>query len=418
MSEYDLIIKNGNIFGGGLFLQRETDMAIKDGKIVKIDKSIQAEADTVIDGTGKLVSPGFVDSHMHIDKALLADDDGTTTLEEALLRSDYKGMEKYSSMSEEDILQDILTRSSRIVEMAISHGTTCLKSTPLVNKTWGMLAHRAMVILKERYRDKINILTATPYDAAFDGEWRAAAEAGEIDFVGGYANIDFKDDGINTESDDYKSAVDRMFSLAKEYDLPIDMHCNESDAPNIDAFLYVIEKTMDMQWQDRVTCGHVTALYADGLDPDVAITATSRTAKAHVNVTTLTSCNLYLMDWKRRGTTRVGDLLTAGVNVSIGSDNIRDAFRPFGNADLVEEALLTAQVHKFSTHAELAKVFGMITYNPAFNCLLPAYGTLPGCDADLVILDAPDTTEAIIRKAKAKYVIKSGRIVARDGKVL
>lgn len=417
--KYDLIILGGNLYGGGLWVQENVDIAIKDGKIAEVGKGLDKTfAEVVIDASNKFISPGFVDAHMHIDKALLADDDDTADLLSAINHSSHTGMAKYSGKSREEIYQDIISRSSKILDMCIKNGTTTIKTNVLINPAWGCLALKAMTELKKTYGDRIDVFNVTPYMDGFTEEWEEAAERGEIDFIGGCPNIDVSP--VSGEAEytlDYKSKVDTAFALAEKYDLPIDLHCDESDRPNIDAFLYMIQKTMETQMQDRVTCGHVTGLSAIGMDPDYAATAIARCAKARVNVASMTSCNLYLMDWKRRGPTRVRELMEAGVNVCIASDNIRDPFRPFGSADLLREVLLTAQVHKYGTNAGFYRLLEMITYNPAANALIENYGTLPGCDADLVILDAPNFTEAILSQSEKLYVIKRGKVVAKEGKV-
>lgn len=417
--KYDLILRNGNIYGGGMLLQKNMDMAIKDGMIVKIDKVIEGSADTVFDISGKMISPGFIDSHMHIDKALIMNDDETKTLVTAIDRSLSVLNERFAGRSDEEIYADIMECSSEILNMCISHGTTAIKTHVMIGGVYKMLALQAMTELKARYKDQIDIYTVVPYLEEFDAEWREAAEKGWIDFIGGCPNLEFGENVDNAyENSDPKPYIDLVFDLAKTYNLPIDLHTDESDRPNIDAFLYIIEKTMENRMQGRVTASHVTALDTPGIDPVEAAVAVARCAKARVSVTSMTSCNLYLMDWGRRGPTKVRDFLDAGVSVAIASDNIQDAFRPYGNANLIEEALLTAQVHKFTTHAEFARLFEMITYNPAENILAENYGTLVGCVADIVVIDAPDTTEAILSKSKASFVFKRGKLVAKDEMVL
>lgn len=418
--KYDVLIKHGNIFGGGTWMQENTDIGILDGKIVEMKKDLdEKEAKEVIDATDKLVSPAFVDAHMHIDKALLAQNDRTTDLLSAINKSAENMSKIYPQMSEKEIYDDIMTRASKIIEMCIKNGTTALKSTVLTGSFWGMTAFKAMVDLKEKYKDACDILNVTPYSEGCEKEWEEAAAKGLIDFIGGCANIAFDEKtGACQYTKDYKKEIDKAFELAVKYDLPIDLHCDESDVPNVDAFLYMIEKTMENQMQDRVSCGHVTALSADGMDPVLADTAIARCAKARVNVASMTSCNLYLMDWKRRGPAPIMKMQEAGVNVSIASDNIRDAFRPFGDGDLIRELLLTAQVHKLGTNWQFFKLMQMITFQPAKNALLPNYGILPGCDADLVILDAPSVTEAILSQVEKDYVLKRGKVVAKAGKLM
>jgi cytosine deaminase len=394
MFQCDILIRNANILRRGEGL----DMAIKDGHIFRIGKDLPCKGvQKEINAGGKICVPGFVDSHTHIDKALIPPDSSGAGLLSAIKASD----EYITRMPEQNVLPDILARSIKVLDMAVRNGTTAIKTNVLIHPSWGTKALTAMTELKEQYRDRITLLNAVPWEKGFEKEIDAAAARGEVDFIAGYPSL----------SDDYRTDVDAIFRRALQFGLPVDIHVDESDAPQIDCFEYVLDKTIETGMQGRVTCGHVTALSAAGIDEKRAMKAVEKTARAKVNITTLTSCNLYLMDSGRRGPTRVRDFLDSGVNVAVASDNIRDPFRPFGNADLLEEALLTAQVHKLALPGQLEKVFDMITRNGAKNSLLGKYGTEEGNAADLVLLDAPGVQEALISQARKILVIKNGKII-------
>ncbi|MDR2258996.1 MAG: amidohydrolase family protein [Treponema sp.] len=392
MTRYDLLIRNANVHrqGGGL------DVAIKDGSIVQIGKNISG-AGVSVEAEGKLLSPGFVDSHTHIDKAFVPGDSSSADLISAIAA--WKRYEQ--GLSEEQIYGDILARSRRLLDMAIRSGTTAIKTNVLISPAWKLKALELMARLRDEYRDRIDILTAVPWEKSFEKELDEAASGGAVDFIAGYPTI----------SPDYRADVDAIFRKADQFGLPIDIHVDESDLPDINCFEYVLDKTIKTGMGGRVTCGHVTALSAVGMDEKRAKKAVEKTAEAQVNITTLTSCNMFLMAGNRRGPTRVKEFLDAGVNVAVASDNIRDPFRPFGNADLLEEALLTAQVHKLALPDQLKKVFDMITYNGAKNSLLHNYGIDPGAAADLVLLDAATEHEALVSQARKLLVIKRGKVV-------
>lgn len=411
--KYDLLIKNGNVYP----LNRILDVGICGGKIVDLKAGLDSSlADKVVDVSGCTVSPAFVDAHMHIDKAFTADEDDTTDLLSACIRSDKKLHEEYMGWDRQAVIDDIVERSSDVIRMCVANGTTAVKTNVSITPDIGFAALDAMDILKEKYKDYITIKTVVPAYDDFMEEWKEYARRGSIDFIGGYPNITYSSPSGNPDYTlAYKAEVDRAFELAAKYNLPVDLHCDESDSDNLSCFLYMIDMTYANKMQGRVTCSHVTGLGAKDIDEAYAADAIARAAKACVNVTTMTSCNMYLMDIGRRGPTRVKQLLDCGVNVSIASDNIRDPFRPFGNADLLEEGLLTAQLHKFGTKAGLRSIARMITIFPAENLLLENYGILPGCNADIVVLDAPDMQEAILSQVKKSYVIKNGSIVAQDG---
>ena len=403
MPHCDLLIKNGNLFdvGNGL------DLAVTDGRIAQIGPRLAWEADEVIDAAGALVLPSFVDSHTHLDKAFTMGEDDFATLQEAAGVI----LARQGELSHEALIEDIKARSRQVLEREVAHGSCTVKSHVMVCPQWGMASLEAINQLKEEYRGRLDILNIVQWDAAYDSEFDAAARAGEIDFIAGYPLF----------TPDPMGCIDKVFSLAAKYDLPLDLHIDESDNPNIDCFLKVLAKTEEYRLQGRVTCGHITALSA--VDDDLAHRAIEQCARAQVHVITLPSCNMYLMGRNdhqpiRRGVTRVDELLRAGVNVSVASDNIRDPYRPFGNGDLLEEALFAAQVLQYGTRQQLEETLRMVTTRPARNALLSDYGLAEGCRADLMILDAPTAREAVISGAQRLYVFKQGRLTAQNGHVI
>lgn len=403
MPRCDLLIQQANLFDVGTGL----DLAVTDGRITQVGPRLDLEAGTVIDAAGKLVIPAFVDSHTHLDKAFTVGEDDFATLQEAAGVI----LQRQGELSREALMEDIKARSRQVLEREIAHGTGTIKSHVMVCAQWGMASMAAINQLKEEYRGRIDILNIVQWDAAYDAEFDAAARAGEIDFIAGYPLF----------TPDPMGCIDKLFELAAKYNLPLDLHIDESDNPNIDCFLRVLAKTEAYGLQGRVTCGHVCALSA--VDDDLARRAIEQCARAQVNVITLPSCNMYLMGRNdhqpvRRGVTRVDELLRAGVNVSVASDNIRDPYRPFGNGDLLEEALFAAQVLQYGTRQQLEETLRMVTSRPARNALLSGYGLAEGCRADLVVLDAPTAREAVISGAQRLYVFKGGRLVARDGKTV
>lgn len=377
MAMYDIIIRNGNVYGGGLTLLKGMDMAISDGRVIMVDRSINASAATEIDASGKLVSPAFIEPHIHMDAI------------------DYDSIEEYKK------------KAGALIDEYIANGVTTIRATIFIGREPDVSVLYAMAWLKTEYKDRADIKLVAPYAELPDNAWHKAAAEGIIDYVGGVVT-----------PDNYKQEADLIFAKAEEYDLPIEIHCDKHDMPDVNAFLYIIEKTMQTQQQRRVTCDHVTALDALGLDKDVAADAIVRCARAQVYVTTTTSSDMYSSQFKRRGPTRVRELLDSGVGVSIGLDGCRDSECPFGNANPLEEAQVTANIHKFANNADFAMVYEMISTQPALALGMDEYGTAPGSNADIVVLDAPDMTEAILSKSASLYVIKEGKIVAENGTVI
>lgn len=402
---FDMLITGGNLFYKDATVEIGKDISIKDGRIVQVSEDIdRTSAKTVIDAEGKLIVPTFMDTHMHIDKAFTMKDDDTLSLIAACNNSDWNDM-TYFDKTRDEIYEEIMEHSSRVVEMCVKHGTTLIKTNLLFTPAWGTVALDAMMDLKKKYKGYCEIQNGVNFPPEFREELIAATKKGKTDYIAGYPHL----------TPDHAAETDDCFAIAREYGLPVDLHCDESDCVNLDCFEYIIKRTKDYHMEGMVTCGHVTGLNANKMPEDMARSAIERAADVKLNVTSLTSCNMYLMNATRRGPTRVRQLVEAGVNVAVASDNIRDTFRPFGNCNLIEEALLTAQVHKFGTSEWLHKTMEMITYNPAINAMAKDYGLKEGCKADLNILDADMPETAIISKAKCLYVLKDGNIIAKNG---
>ena len=291
-----------------------------------------------------------------------------------------------------------MLRAKRVTNWQSAHGTRYVKTHVILDPIWGLESAKPLLTLKNELRGWLDLSLIVPYDAGYEAELGAMAERGEIDFVGGYPTL----------TPDYRAAADGIFAFAKRYDLPVDLHVDESDEANVDCFLYVLKKTIECGMEGRVSCGHVTALCA--VDEEKAAEAVRLAKEAGVHVISLPSCNMYLMGRNdrgriRRGVTRVREFREAGVPVSVASDNIRDPFRPFGNGDMLEEAYFAAQVFQYGTHELMEEILRMVTYYPADNMLIQDYGIAEGNPARFVLLDSDDVRDAVISNA--------GRILIR-----
>jgi len=225
--------------------------------------------------------------------------------------------------------------------------------------------------------------------------------------------------GCPTLAPDYKEFIDVYFKFAKSTGCPLDFHVDETDQANIDALEYLAEKTISEGYEGRVTAGHCCSLSA--VDDYTAKRVITKVKAAGITIVTLPSCNLYLMGRGdkqpiSRGITRVKDLIEAGVKIAVSSDNLRDPFRPFGNFNLLQEALLTAQVAQMGSIQDFDTLFEMITFNPANAMQLKDYGLKVGCEGDLLITTAENSVDAIVSQSILSYVIKRGKVVAKNTK--
>lgn len=428
--KFDLLIKGGTVYEAG----EGVDLGIKDGIVAEQGSLSEDDAAEVIDASGKLVSPSFVDSHTHLDKAFQMEyeeyREKAKELAAEFMASDEVdygfpvcgGSERYlmslikEGKSEDEIKTVIKERIARALDMAIVNGTCAIKT----NNTWGPLSVEVVNELKQEYAGKIDLYNIVPFTTETEAEDRcsmtfdqleaiASDGSGSIDFIGGYFDGDYGYEDI-----------DAMFDFADKHGLPLDLHVLETDVPLLKPFDYILDKSLAYGVGDKLTCGHLTALDAPGIDPAALEAVIRKSADAKVNVTALTSCNMYLMGRKaarpiRRGMTRLDLFLAANVNTCFASDNIRDAWRPYGNADMLQEAYISAHCLQYAFPEELEVIYRMATVNPAKNALRENYGTGIGCRADLVVLNAPSPDQALLDQAKRLYVIKDGKVVAKDG---
>ena len=387
------------------------DIEMKEGKFARIEQGIPDKADTEYDAKGKLVTPTFVDPHIHLDKVLISEvvrPNVSGTLSEAIeiiwdKKCDYT-------------IDDVVERASRAIEMSVSHGTTHLVSHVDIDPICGLKALEGVMEAARRMSDIAEIrLVAFPQEGIIQsqGTRELMIEAMRMGChrVGGmpYNEMTY---------DDSKEHIDFCFKLAKDFDADIDMHVDETDDPNAQTLQYLAAKTIREDYQGRVTAGHTCAL--SSYNDYYAARIIDLVAKAKINMITNPATNLMLegrLDGypTRRGLTRVKQLMDAGVNVAFGQDCIKDTFYPtFGQGDLLEVGMLLCHAAQFSMPDEVEKVFGMMTENAAKIYGLEPFGIMEGNWACCNILDVTTVQEAFRTRAPRLYVFKTGRLVARS----
>ncbi|WP_025773859.1 amidohydrolase family protein [Neomoorella thermoacetica] len=399
----DLLIRRARLMDG----QGTVDIAIKDGYIVAAGNNVAGSARQMVDASGRLLIPAFVDAHTHLDKALTATDGGAGSLEAAI--------EDFQRRSKDIDKNDLLARGRQVLRMALRHGTTAMRTHITVSENLGLRGIEAALELREEFAGKVDLQVIAMFSGPEPEPAPPLKELLEealrlgVDGLGGAPHL----------SPGMQQWVDYIFELAGKYDVPIDLHADETDAPSVASLEYIASKTIQAGYQGRVVADHCCGLAA--VDEATAGRTIAAVKEAGLSIITLPSCNLYLMGRNdkglvRRGVTRVRELQAAGVNVAYASDNIRDAFRPFGNANMLEEGLITAQVLQMGTPAELEQVMKMGTYNAAAAMGLQDYGVKVGARADLVLLDATTPAGAIIGQVEKVCVIKGGRVAVRNDK--
>jgi cytosine deaminase len=376
-------------------------VAIAEGRIAGIGREAPA-AREVIDVEGRLVTPGLVEAHIHLDKALLADRVSASagTLEEAIRLT---GEAKRGFT-----VDDIRARARQVLDMAIAAGTTAMRTHVEVDPILGLAALEAVLPLKTEYAPAIDLqICAFAQEGILqapgtEGLLRRALTRG-ADLVGGCPYNDT----------DAKQHIEIVFGLARAFDVDADFHVDFFDEPEHLHVRQIIEDTVRAGWQGRVAVGHLTELAALPVfdqDPIIADLAAAR-----IGVIALPATDLYLMGRRdeinvRRGLTPLRRLLAAGVPVALASNNIRNPFTPVGTADLADLTFLAAVAGHMGTAREMRMLLDTITIHPARMLRLPDYGLAVGCRADLVVWDCARPEDIVAALPPRLLVIKHGRV--------
>jgi cytosine deaminase len=316
--------------------------------------------------------------------------------------------------------EDIERRAGAALELASRHGVTAVRAQCHVDPEIGLKHVEALQSVKEKYAGRVTVqIVAFPQQGLLRHPktidlFRAAFSVG-VDVMGGASNLDSDAQG----KVDVKGHLDAAFKLAMELDVDLDIHADLGIPDKVELadleVVHIARRAIEYGYQGRVTAGHVCAL--DSALPEVATQAIELMRQAGLSV--VSQPDLYRLGrgdthHVRRGLTRVKQLLAAGVNVTYASNNVRDAYRPLGNFDLLEEGLILAYGAHMDTVEELNTLLRMSTYHGAKALRLQNYGLEKGCQADLVVLDAPSASAAIANQAEKRYVFKAGRLMAAN----
>ncbi len=401
----DLIVKNARIEGE----EKLTDIAVQDGTIVRIAPDIQDNADKTVDAEGRLTAPTFVDPHIHLDKCLISEtvrENKSGTLTEAI-EIIWERKKNYTA-------DEIAERACRAVQWAVQNGTTKLRTHVDVDPIGGLTPLEGVAKARKMCADIAEIqIVAFPQEGIIQAEgteelMRQAMEKG-ADIIGGMPYNEM------TDVDSMKH-IDIVFDIAAEYDCDIDMHVDETDDDTARTLQYFAAKAIKTGMKGRVTSGHTCALSA--YNPYYAAKIIGLVATADMNMITNPATNLMLEGRrdtvnKRRGLTRVKELMEAGVNVCYGQDCIKDTFYPtFGKADLLEVGMIAAHAAQLSMPADINALFRMPTHNAARCMRLEKYGLKEGAKADFNILDC-ETVQEAFRLQPDRTVFFRGSLTAQ-----
>jgi cytosine deaminase len=398
----DLILRNATLADG-----RRVDIAIEGGRIAAVEAVLPQRGSREIDVGGDLVTPPFVDAHFHMDATLsygLPRVNASGTLLE--------GIALWGELKPQLAQEALVERALQYCDWAVARGLLAIRSHVDVCDD-RLLAVEALLDVKRRVAPYIDLqLVAFPQDGllrsrtALDNLKRAIRMG--VDVVGGIPHFE------RTMADGAES-VRILCEYAAEQGLMVDMHCDESDDPLSRHIETLAAETLRLGLQGRVAGSHLTSMhsmdnyYVSKLLPLMAESGVAAIANPLINITLQGRHDTYP---KRRGMTRVPELLAAGVPVAFGHDCVMDPWYGLGSGDMLEVAHMGLHVAQMTGQAAMRQCFQAITETPARILGLQGYGIAPGCRADLVWLDAADPIEAIRLRAARRLVLRGGEVVS------
>jgi len=404
LSEFSLVIKNARINDTTI-----SDIGINNGKIEKIGKLNNGEIN--IDANKHYVISGFVNSHCHLDKSNLLDkmtEDhlGKTLEENRLLLKKLK-----SSYSESDIEK----RATDTIERMLSKGITAIRTQVDVDPTAGLVPIKSLLKIKNKFKDRVYLeISAFPQEGVVDEEKRELMEkAIELgaDVVGGLPLVE--------EKGNEKRHLEILFEIAKQYNKDLDIQVDETNDPRMSILPEVIKKTKEENFNGRVTVTHAIAL--SRFPSEKAMQMIQQMKALNINVIVTPSANMItrfaeINDlWIRpsNSITRVTELYDNGINVAIGTDNVRDIFYPFGNCSMIRELHMLVSATRMTTRDYIGAAISMATTNGA-KLLGLNYGIEEGRQADIIITDGMSKLDILNSDETIPCVIKNGNILSLD----
>ena len=377
----------------------------EDGRIERLGAAIEAgPALRAIDLAGRLVVPGLIDAHQHLDKTRLRklpNPQGTL----------YGAIDAFRRYAAGMTPEDVAARAERTMQACLARGTVAIRSHANVDPEARCRGVEALVALRERWRERLRLqvvafVTAGATKAGVPArEWLEEALALGADVVG----------GTPAYADEPMAFLDMLFAAAERHGKPLDLHLDEHLDPTRTQFHAVIERTRAHGMAGKVVASHCSALSA--LEPAAAARVIDGFAAAGIGVVTLPAANLFLQGREAtrlapRGLTRIAALQQAGVPVASASDNIQDPFVPSGSGDLLEIARWALLAGHLGAN-DLGTAFEMITSAPArLLGLEENYGIRVGARADLLLTDADDPADLVAGGSLSRTVLVAGRVVA------
>ena len=401
----DTILRNCTLADG----RTSIDIGIENGRIVAVEPALAANAAETIDAAGQLLAPPFVDAHFHMDATrsygLPRVNRSGTLLEGIALWSELKPL-----LTQEALVE----RALAYCDWAVAKGLLAIRSHVDVCDP-RLLAVEALLEVRKRVAPYLDLqLVAFPQDGllrsagALDNLKRALDMG--VDVVGGIPHFE------RTMAEGAES-VRILCEIAAQRGLMVDLHCDESDDPLSRHIETLALHSQRLGLQGRVAGSHLTSMhsmdnyYVSKLLPLIEEAGVAAIANPLINITLQGRHDTYP---RRRGMTRVPEMLAAGIPVAFGHDCVMDPWYSLGSGDMLEVAHMGLHVAQMTAHDAMRQCFAAVTETPARILGLEGYGIAPGCKADLVLLQAGDPVEAIRLRATRLLVMRRGKVIARS----
>lgn len=399
MTKIDTLFRNARLSDG-----RVVDIAVKNGRIATIsaDSPGSLPARETFDLNRRLVLPGLVDGHVHLDKGFIGDEwkphrpctAGFNVRERVEFEKQALAKAK-----------PIPVRAAGLIELCVTQGTTHMRSHVDIDPGIGLRNLEQVVAVRDAHRDRVSIqIVAFPQSGIVTApgtrELLEEAIRNGADLVGGLDPAGY--DG------DIAGHLNAIFDIAGRHDVGIDIHLHDGDLLGVFEIEEIARRTKALGLGGKVTISHAYEL--GQVSRDTAQRAANQLAEAGVSILT-----------NAPGAHAFPPVLLlhdAGVNVFAGNDNIRDSWWPYGDGDLLERAMIVGYRSGFNTDAELALTFDMVTSSAAKALNIENYGLVEGGAADFLVLDAQHIQEAVIARPKPRDVYKAGRLIASNGAMI
>lgn len=399
-----MLIKNAKIRG----IEGINDILIKDNIISEIAPNLNVNNTDVIDACRHLVLPPYVDSHCHLDYV-----GSSGNPRHNMSGTLFEGISILSDMAPLITYEKVKERAEKVLKWQIAHGTQYVR-THVNTDEIGLISLKALLDLKQQYQDYIDIqIVAFPqhglykFDHAFELIENALIMG--ADAIGAIPHFeDTREEAV--------LSLKKIFELAVKYDKLIDVHCDETDDDQSRSLEVVAKEAINYKLGSKVTASHTTAM--GSYNNAYVFKLFSLLSRSNINIVSNPTINIHLQGRydtypKRRGLTRVKELLESGINVSMGTDDIMDPCYPLGSGNMLEVLWMGVHVCHLTGYQQLLDSFDCITVNGAKTLNIADYGIKVGNSANLLIMPTDDEYDTLRRMAEPLYSIRNGKIIMK-----